>query len=153
MNYIKVNSLNGRMGHQLAEWNTALSIAEYYDMKLIHTPLNYGWENKLNLGKGELTTGDYDSTIHIPKFDRANIEEIRHIIENKDRTLFILSQGQNLESHWITENTLKSKYVDSSINKPFTDGFNVGLHIRRGDVNKDRYPTRWLDNVYYLNII
>ncbi len=94
MNYIKVNSLNGRMGHQLAEWNTALSVAEYYGLKLIHTPLNYGWENKLNLGKNELTTGDYDSTIHIPTFDRANIEEIRHIIENKDRTLHTITRTE-----------------------------------------------------------
>lgn len=155
MNYIKAHSVNGRAGHQLAEWNTALALSEFYGMKFIHTPLNGGWEDKLRFGEGEAKINEinFKKKIELPKFDRSNIEEIRDIIEDNDDTLFILAKGQNLEGHFLTEDRLKRKYRNSPINKPFTENPSIGVHIRRGDVTKKAHPNRWVDNEFYVNII
>jgi len=155
MNYIKVGKLAGRMGHQLAEWNTALSVAEYYALGFIHQPLKHGWEDKFKFGENELRQNSikFNNIINLPKFNRTDIESIRPQIESNDNTLFILADSQNLESHWITEKILKDKWKTSPINQPFEEGFNIGIHIRRGDVTKERYPNRWVSNNEYVEII
>lgn len=155
MNYIKSASVNGRAGHQLAEWNTALVLSERYGMKLVHTPLNHGWEYQLQFGKGEVMVNEinYDKIINLPKFDRNNIEDMGDEINKHENTLFILAEGQNLANHYVVEETLKNKWKNSPANQPFEGGFNVGVHIRRGDVNRHIYPNRWVDTSVYEEII
>ena len=155
INYIKVSKIKGRMGHQLAEWNTALSLSVYFEINFIHTPLGYGWEKALNFGKDELTEPPLPTkTVKLPNFNRSHMEEIRATINSHKNSTLLLDEGQNLENHWLTEGILKSKWKHSPINKPFKkDEDKIGVHIRRGDVTKNAHPNRWVNDETYIKII
>lgn len=159
MNYVKAkNGLGGRAGHQMAEWSTSLAIARHYNIGFVHTPFNGQWESKLNFGKGEKTLNDitYENTVHLHRFDRNNIEDIKDKIEKHSNTLFMLHHKQNLNNHWVNERILKEKWKEAPLNQPWMSDRDkpiIGVHIRRGDVTSNRFPKRWVSLGYYNKVI
>lgn len=166
------------IGHQLANWNTALILSHKYNLTFIHHPFapNSGnWEDFLGFGEEE---AKYDVAINDKSIKRVNIPLIN--LENeKERAffnkiitsiypdnniLFHLSPDQNIYDHTITSCTLRERYWQSCEKRPCNNSFdktklNIAVHIRRGDVadmrekNKAGWKERWLANCYYIKIL
>lgn len=128
------------------------------------------WEKFLGFGKDELTRQDLPSDINIIKLPKimchadVNDEQFSKMIKShgKDNEpiLFICPFNQFLSIRWniYRNNRFKNRYWDRRIDDPILTPFSkdrvsVSVHIRRCDVNPQRYPDRFLSNTYYKKII
>ena len=48
---------------------------------------------------------------------------------------------------------LKNKIIDLPYLKKDNNEIHIAVHIRRGDVNQDRYPSRYISNKEYIEIL
>lgn len=128
------------------------------------------WEKFLNFGKDELVLQDLPNgmrTVKLPKITcHANVNNhqfakvINSTMIGNEPVLFICPFNQFLAMRWnlYRTNRFRNKYWNQRrcdpMPTPFSIGrINVGVHIRRCDVNEQRYPDRFLSNIYYETII
>lgn len=128
------------------------------------------WEKFLSFGQDELVRQDLPDDIRIielPKImchaDVSNPQFAQIIVSYKQTNepiLFTCPFNQFLSMRWnlYRNNKFRNKYWDQRICNPVqtpftTDRISIGVHIRRCDVNAQRYPDRFLSNSYYEKIL
>lgn len=128
------------------------------------------WEKFLNLGRDELIRENLPDNIRIVQLPKivchASVSntQFAQIIASHNGTnepiLFICPFNQFLSMRWnmYRHNRFQDRYWDQRIYDPIPTPFtpdrtSVGVHIRRCDVNPQRYPDRFLSNAYYEKIL
>lgn len=171
----------GAIGHQFLNWLVGYEIAEHYNLKFVHTPFagNHTqvqidipvreWEHFLNFGKNEINISDLGNIkkIKLPRqnWDQARVDHecIRKIInqyKDEDNILFECPDNQFFRTNWniYKNNRFKQKYWEQRDINPidnflFKDQFNIAVHIRRGDVSKQKNTHMFVPNEFYLNVL
>lgn len=128
------------------------------------------WERFLDFGSGELVRQDLSNDIRIIELPKimchASVnnpqftQKIKSHSKDDEPVLFICPFNQFLSMRWnlYRDNRFRDKYWNKRIRNPIStpfvaDRISVGVHIRRCDVNAQRYPDRFLSNAYYKKII
>jgi hypothetical protein len=159
------------IGHQLANWNSGLYFAEFYNLKFAHSPFStVKWEYFFGFGEQETLASDLVKnkkfkTVRLPRFDSTKPDQISlagRIIDSYDmpNVLFMLELDQGYVSQWETHQTLSQKFfnakarqTDRLIYSP--EKFNIAVHVRRfmkTEVEK-LWEKRGLENDYYVNAL
>lgn len=170
------------IGDQMSKWNTALTLALKYNLKLAHHPFvrwwhESGWDEFLGFGAGERSYIDVMADpslrqVWLPPLDlkvkrRGRERFVMTSITTlypQDRVVFHLGDGTNIYDHSSTGGWLRRKYWQARKTdprpRPGTPGFVIiALHIRRGDLvemkrsNTKVWQQRWLDTGYFVNIV
>jgi hypothetical protein len=159
----------------LANWNSGLYFAGYFNLKYAHSPFsNQIWEDFLGFGEGEETAENLIKerefkVVNLPKFNPtipAEINLIGKIISSYkgSKVLFRLELDQGYKRQCDTSEILSNKFFSAQARKTSkiiydADVFNIAIHIRRGDIvqlkneQSSTWKTRWLDNNYYVDIL
>ena len=175
MKYIEVHKNEyGGIGHQFHNWMVGLILADMSNAKLIHSPFIKRadrWENVLNFNAKLPSKTNFNKVIKLPQielgndetYDKAkaerNLKSWLDIIENgEDETLFKVPfdmfPGVLCEKIIQYEDYLKEAYWANKEKYDFgTNKINVGVHIRRGDINKTVNANRWLELKDYTKMI
>lgn len=141
-------------------------VAKQYNLIYAHTPFNSLDHNKgkenffedaFNLSKNEVNIKSLDD-------DNLEIKYIKHPFEikDKDNVLYITQSCHQYADKYPDKylnvvdefknkffDNFKSQYVNYNDNK----NLNIGLHIRRGDVSKNKNEIKFTNNSYYINIV
>lgn len=164
--YITCAGRDDGLGAQLLSIFSVMLIAKQYNLNYAHTPFSFllhsegqeeVYENFFDLGKGEINIDQLDQNSLTNKY-------IKHPFEIKNKTnLLYTTQSCHQYGDKYPDNYLniiddiKSKFFykfkDNYINYNNNEVLNIGLHIRRGDVSKDKNKIRFTDNTYCLNIV
>ncbi|MDZ7819166.1 MAG: hypothetical protein U5K55_11425 [Aliarcobacter sp.] len=164
--FITCSGRNDGLGAQLLSIFSVMLIAKQYNLIYVHTPFSFllhsegsedFFENFFDLGKNELNINDFNS-------NNITIKWIKHPFEIKNKTN-VLYKTQSCHQY-------ADKYPDEYLHivgdikskffYKFKDNFtkyndekslNIALHIRRGDVSKDKNEIRFTNNLYYLSIV
>jgi hypothetical protein len=159
------------IGHQLANWNSGLYFANFFNVKFAHSPFSTDkWENFLGFGEGETFASDMVKNrkfkiVRLPRFNSLNSIEINLITDiinsySRPYVLFMLEMDQGYTAQCDTYQILSDKFFrakarseDKLIYSP--NKFNVAVHIRRRmKVETDEvWKLRGSDNEYYANIL
>jgi hypothetical protein len=159
------------IGHQLANWNSGLYFASFYNLKFAHSSFSTDkWEHFLGFGEREMPATDLVKNkkfrvVRLPRFDSLNPDHIAlvgRIIDsyNVPDVLFMLEMDQGYMPQWDTYKTLSNKFfsararqADELIYSP--DKFNIAVHVRRFMKNEveQLWEKRGLDNSYYVNAL
>ena len=171
----------GAIGHQFRNWLTGYKIAKHYNLTFAYMPFigNHvqnqidvpvkHWEPFLNFGHREVYAEDLqDMTIvQLPKkpWSQARVDhpDIRAKIKmyaGKQNVLFECPDNQFMPIDWdvFRNNRFKANYwkrrQEDPRDTPFNEGkISIAVHMRRGDVTKQRYPDRYLSNDFYINVL
>jgi hypothetical protein len=160
------------IGHQLANWNAGLWLAEMLGCPFAHIPFSTErWETFLGFGEQfpsliNLKKKGYKQR-KLPLFDDTSEEEIdfvKRIIASYSgqKVVFVTEQDQPYTKQYETIPTLirlfnSSRNRDSEETVYDPDAFNIAVHIRRAVVidnqlieeDEEQRKKRWLDNDYY----
>jgi hypothetical protein len=167
-----VPNLYAGIGHQLANWNTALILSRRYQLQFVHHPLAGKWESFLGFGEGEVKYADVISDkslkcINLPRIN-ANCDRNNCYIRKDDiqgnqiltgiittaypgnNVLFHLTFNQNSYDQTPTAPMLREKYWKQRQKRPIAYPFdssqlNIAVHVRRGDVTemKQKNTSNW----------
>ena len=158
------------IGHQLANWNTAMYFAGRFGARFAHCPFSSPrWEEFLGLGLGEAWADDLRSAgyrrVRLPRFDSANeeqVELVQGIVRSYagTRSVLELESNQGYVAQHETWEILQRKYFaaparmhDTLLYRP--GDFNVNVHIRRRMKVEpdDVWAARGLENTYYATVL
>jgi len=164
-------------GHKFHNWITGLYLSKLFNLEYIYTPFTQDaerYENFLNLHTGYRHLSDIGpvkayTTTHDFCHDDAMYEGF-YVKSLKRFEQFIASipegslinLGHNPFPGMLTQHyeqvipELQKAYwkLDRNINLIYLkDKVSVAIHIRRGDINFNNNPDRWLDLTHYRNII
>ena len=166
-----------RLGHQFQNMSVSMALSLIIDnLEHIHTPFSGQsgkWEKIFNFPLKFKTKKDIKpkKIVELPRLDfgvdvsfplnnsEKNIDQIKKIIDNEsDETLFILPNdlfpGVLSKEIIKIEPSLKECYWLNKKKYDFKhDGTTIGIHIRRGDINKNRQAARWLEVTDYLKVM
>ena len=158
------------IGHQLANWNSGLYFAKFFNVNFAHFPFSTSkWESLLGFGEGEITVNELINNkikvVKLPRFDSENNEEVnlvKKIIDSYkgNNILFKLEQDQGYMRQFETSNILSAKFFNAISRKKDNlisskETFNIAIHIRRRmkiETN-EVWISRGLENQYYANIL
>jgi hypothetical protein len=164
-------------GHSFYNWLTSYLISDLSpDIEFIHSPLKKSskrFENILNLGKNFKNINDIkpSKTVTIKTFDFGNDGNVNYELFNKrvdnlmfiigkepDNTLFIMGDASQFPGLMVEKSEHISDILSECYINPHKYGYdnnytNVAIHIRRGDINKEKHQTRWEENDHYISII
>lgn len=181
MKYI-VNTLenkNGRIGHQFFNWTLGFVLSKLLNIEFVHSEFcgraDY-WDKFLNLGNGRKTLRDLRglNVVNLPSpgyyvlchYDYSNINQAQSLLlewkkiveEGPDNTVYSLPYNQfsgylsNLLWDYNTE--LKDLYWKNKNKHCWDNGkINVAIHIRRGDINQQKNPDRFISLKSYKEVI
>lgn len=142
---------------------------KWYTVGRVDVPVKK-WEKFLNFGQNALTRQDLPKDIRVVRLPKvichANVNNpqffqmIKSYTKSDELVLFVCPFNQFLSMRWnlYRNNTFKDQYwnrrVYDPISTPFvSDRINIGVHIRRCDVNPKRYPDRFVPDIYYERIL
>ena len=164
------------IGHQLANWNAALILAQKFNLTFVHHYFNsQGWEEFLGFGMGEIK---YEDVVRNKKIKIVNLPWIKstddqgfqllntiiHKVYPEENILFHLETNQNFFDQTQASETLRTKYFNYKKIKPAfcyfdSNRLNIAVHIRRGDIvamknnNEEGGKKRWVEYTYFLTIL
>lgn len=175
MKYIEVHKNEyGGVGHQFHNWIIGFILADLSGSKLIQSPFTKRadrWETVLNFNTNLPIKPKSNKIISLPMIELGNDESYNkdkaernlktwlEIIEKAEdetifKTPFDMFPGVFCEKIIQYEDYLKKAYWDNKEKYDFgTNKLNVGVHIRRGDINKAVNTNRWLELNDYSKII
>jgi len=164
--YITCSGRNDGLGAQIHSILSVLLVAKQYNLTYVHTPFhsldhNRGkekfFEDIFNIGQNEINISELKSV-------NLTIIYIKHPyqIKNRENTLYITQSCHQYadkypDQYLNVRDSFKNKFYNyfknnyKNYNK--SKSFNIALHIRRGDVSKDKNEIRFTNNLYYLYII
>ena len=172
--YTLIPNSGAGIGHQIGNWNAGYWHSKQFNLNFVHSPFSKGnWESFLGFGESEsdlneLLVKGY-KTVHLPLFNEFNEFEVmmqKIIIRSfyNKKVVFIAKQDQGYKNQIGVMKDLKLKFKNAEARKNdnlnfVKSKFNIAVHIRRGDIvlgQKNRNPNllkRWLDNLYFVNIL
>ncbi|QJD94403.1 hypothetical protein HH214_00200 [Mucilaginibacter robiniae] len=163
------------IGHQLANWNTGLYFADYFNLNYAYYPFSTKkWDSFFGFGEGEihalsLYRNKAIRKVKLPWFNPDKPDEVKLIQDiissyKEPNTLFELELDQGYTRQCDTTKLISDKFFkaksrnnDQLIYNP--DHFNIAVHIRRGDIVIEENTAnanlemRWLNNDYYVSIL
>lgn len=167
------------IGHQMANWIAGRWFADYFGVNFAHIPFtsqrtpstSNSWEAFLNFGQGEKNAYELIKTgyqkVRLPKFKETEeeIKIIRKIIHSYSgkKVVFICEQDQFYHDQYGVMDDIQNKFY--SVHKQDQekliydrDTFNVAIHVRRGDIVKQREKNdpdlmRFQSNEYFVNAL
>ena len=175
-NYLSINvNLRARIGHQLANYNSAIWYAKKFNLIHVHTPFpDIKWEKTLAFNLSpislkKLIKQGYKK-IKLPKFNGKNsleVSKIKKIIYSyyNQKVIFYLEEDQpwdlnHYKKQYGVSNILQKKFFLSPQRKKDKliyekKNFNIAVHIRMGDIllNKKLLEQRYLNIDYFMNTI
>ena len=170
-NYMSIDVDPGaRIGHQLANYNSAIWYAKKFNLIHAHTSFpNKKWEKLLGFNYSticleNLLNKGYKK-IKLPIFkegDLIEISKIKKIIHSyrDKKIIFFLENNQGYTKQYQVAEILKEKFFSSK--KRSKDkliysikDFNIAVHIRAGDImnNEKLINKRFLDINYFIKTI
>ena len=174
---ISIPNNTARLGHQFQNMSVSIALSLNIDnLEHLHTPFSgpsSKWEKIFNFPLKIKTKKDIKpkKIIELPRLDfgvdvsfplnkaEKNIAQIKKIIDNEsDETLFILPKDlfPGILSKEIIKIAplLKECYWSNKKKYDFKhDGTTIGIHIRRGNINKHTHAARWLEVTDYLKVM
>ncbi len=159
------------IGHQLANWNSGLFFANYFNVRYAHSPFSTDkWESFFGFGENEIHVSDLEESkgykvVRLPRFDSTSNYEINLIANiissyKSDKVLFFLELDQGYKRQYETKDVLSEKFFSaksrSNDNLIFVpDAFNIAVHIRRRMKieTTEVWRTRGLENEYFVNAL
>jgi hypothetical protein len=158
------------IGHQLANWNSGLYFANFYNLRFAHSQFSTErWENFFGFGEGEVKASDLMKdgkfkVIRLPRFNSLDSREMSLIGEiissyQEPNILFLLELDQGYMTQCETFETLSHKFFKASARSSdkliyAADKFNIAIHVRRGDIlTTKKLNARVLGNEYYSTIL
>lgn len=164
-------------GHKFHNWLTGLYLSKLFDLEYIYSPFTQDaerYDSFLNLSAGYKKIADVSPSgiFNVPSFEfchndsltediyKENLERFARYVEMlPDESLIDLAHNPfpgMLTQHYELiipelQNLYWNKDRDAFLYKAGT--VNVAIHIRRGDINLNNNPDRWLDLTHYRNII
>lgn len=132
---------------KIAHPSQGINDAEFYESR---------WESFVNLGFNELTVDQINSN----ELDIIHVSNLREIKKTKN-TLYVISHchkfaDRNPHLYLKLIPQIQNKYSIStkkSILYFDASKINIAIHLRRGEVTKERYSKRYTDNNFVMNII
>ena len=159
------------IGHQLANWNTGLFFAGYFNIQFAHSPFSTRkWDYFLGLGQGEVNAADLEKNrlfkiVRLPRFDSTNAAQVllvKNIVAsyNRSNILFRMESDQAYEKQWETYKILSQKFFSAEARQKdkiifAPDSLNIAIHIRRRMKieSVETWKSRGLENKYYSNAL
>lgn len=165
-------------GHKFHNWITGLYLSKLFDLEYIYSPFTQDAERYdafLNLHSRYRSAAEVNITsivelgtpelCHSEKLDHRyyyeSIQQIKTIVGNyPDGTLFRLGHNpfpglltqyyvevmpELQQAYWSLDRGIDLEYNPAKVS--------IAIHIRRGDINLNKNPDRWLDLEYYSTII
>lgn len=165
------------IGHQISNWISGYNLAKIWNIKYAYFPFSSvktpfvanEWDEMLGFSSDEvgvdyLTNIGYKKIL-LPMFDEKNDDEVklikRIISSYSKKVIFILEQDQKILNDTLSMDILKAKYWKKNKSSVLysDNNINVAIHIRRGDIvqtgkkKNDNLTMRWLDDMYYINLV
>ena len=164
-------------GHKFHNWLTGLYLAKLYNLEYIYSPFTQDaerYENFLNLSKGYKKITDINpiGIFNVPSFQFCHDDSLSEEVFKENLNRFaqyveMLPEGGLIDlAHNPFPGMLTQHYelvipelqklfwgFDRNTNLYERGDINVAVHIRRGDINLNSNPDRWLDLMHYANII
>ena len=161
------------IGHQIANWIAGYCWAKELNLNFAHSHFeSENWERFLGFGQGEIDVKkllmEGYKIRKIPLFDENNTKElliINNIINSYKgtKTIIQLEQDQFYKNQYNAIKDLQKKFYENSnehekkiIYKK--ENYNVGVHIRRGDIINDKISNpnlemRYQSNKYFFEVL
>ena len=169
------------IGHQFHNWALGLVVSDFLGCEYLHTKINSTIRNKgnridtwpefLNINKNLRRKEDVNivNTVKLPPIELGhdiyitdrqihnNLLVWKQIINNHiDNTLFILPKNHYIgclsKNIYDYKNMLINSFWENKT-KMFDGEKTIGIHIRRGDINKNKNIGRWRDLMFYKKVI
>lgn len=156
-NYFTINGKTDGFGSQLQACFSLIAYCNYKNYEYIHTPMykmHHNDENIENFPEYMNKFINFES-----KFKTTNqISNYEKSILNNVKEGFFVHGSLNPEFFYNKKVLKLLREIYYSTEKPEIKLFdktkkNIGIHIRRGDVNPDKYPNRFINNENYIDII
>jgi hypothetical protein len=167
---------HGRVGHQFHNWILGLVVSKRFNIEFLHTPFSgksAKWENVLRFNEKYQTKNNVkiNKVVNLPDIDvgyktnlnddqlEGNLNVWKRIIENADdNTLFVIPYDKFVgclsgDIHSVAGELRECYWGDKTKFKYDDEFYNVGVHIRRGDISKARNGARWLELSDYAKLL
>ncbi len=170
-NYLSIEvNYGARIGHQIANYNSALFYSKKFNLIHVHTPFpDRKWEKILGINDSKITLTQLIKKgykkIQLPRFkekDKSETLKIKKIINSycNEKVIFFLETDQDYANQYEIGPVLQKKIFSSRqrkrdkliFEKKF---FNVAVHIRAGDIlaNEKMSKQRYLNINYFIKAI
>jgi hypothetical protein len=162
------------IGHHFLNWLKGPTLAQRYGLRYLYNDIvphymGTKWNEFLGLGKIENVSNcdvvnipqvewnaSWDHPViaeYVKKYEHSSITE-------HENTLLRTAPGRGIQIDWqyYLNNDLREKYDFARREYPVGchkwDTFiNIGIHIRRGDINPKDQPERWITNSQYIRLM
>ena len=165
----KVN-YGARIGHQLANYNSALFYSKKFNLAHVHTPFpDKKWEKTLDINSDSVASNKLIEIgykkVQLPRFEENNtnqISKIKKIIKSysDEKVIFFLEIDQGYAAQYEVAHILQKKFFLSPQRKKDKliykkNFFNIAVHIRAGDIlnSKKTLEQRNLNIEYFIKAI
>jgi len=173
MLYLTYNTREDGMGAQFQRIVGIIAIAKKFDVVYVHTPIKQmeHVSGKKYIKKIEnyfliknhyshVNDRSYDKTFETNDVRVENIEQFKKMAEDENINILykiglprkIVDSEPEIHSLVLPE-LINIKRTLPLIHYKQHDGPNIAIHIRRGDVNMAKYPTRFIPVEFYLELM
>jgi len=164
-NYLSTDvNFGARIGHQFANYNSALFYAKKFNLIHVHTPFSdKKWEKVLDINSNYVSSKTLlkkgCKRIQLPRFKEKNkfeISKVKKIIQSysEQKVVFFLEIDQPYTNQYEVAPILQKKFFSSPQRRKDKliykkRNFNIAVHIRLGDIliNKKILKQRYLNKL------